>query len=78
MRRLFWFVVAVATGAVIALAFLRSANKARKKYAPAAVATRAGGRAKSLGDRFREALQEGRAEMMLREAELRSEIGLDP
>jgi hypothetical protein len=78
VKRLFWFLVALATGAVIAMAFLRSASRARKKYAPAAVATRAGGKAKSLGDRFKDAFEEGRAEMMLREAELRSEIGLDP
>lgn len=78
MRRLFWLLVALAAGAAIGMQFLRSVQRTRQRYAPTAVVSRAGLKARSLGDRFRAALDEGRSEMMLREAELRSEIGLDP
>lgn len=78
MRRLLWLVVGVGAGFAVGMQFLRSARKTKERYAPSSVASRATGRAKGLRDRVREAVEEGRSEMFLREAELRSELGLDP
>ena len=76
MKRVFWLVVGVGAGAVVGAQVVRSAREARERYAPTSMARRAGAATVTWKDRLREAYEEGRAEMMLREAELRAEIGL--
>ena len=76
MKRLFWLVVGAGAGAVIGTQAVRSAREARERYAPTSMARRAGSTAVGWRVRLREAYEEGRAEMMVREAELRAEIGL--
>lgn len=78
MRRAFWLVVGVGAGAVVGMKVVRSTQRAKERYAPAAVARRAGGHARSFGGRLRDAIGEGRAEMALREVELRAELDLPP
>jgi hypothetical protein len=76
MKRLFWLIIGVGAGAVIGVEIVRSARQARERYAPSSVARRAGAASVGFGARLRDAFEEGRAEMALREVELRSEIGL--
>ena len=78
MKRLFWLAVGVGAGAVVGGRVVRGVRDARVRYAPTTVAKRAGSAAGGLKGRLREAVEEGRAEMALREAELRAEIGLPP
>lgn len=76
MKRVFWLIVGVGAGAVIGTQIVRSARAARERYAPASVAKRAGSASVGFAAKLRDAFDEGRAEMALREAELRAEIGL--
>jgi hypothetical protein len=76
VKRLLWLVVGVGAGAVVGNRVIRSARQARERYAPSSVAKRAGSASVGLMGRLKEAFEEGRAEMALREAELRAEIGL--
>lgn len=80
MRRLFWIVVGVGLGATAAVQASRYLKRTTARYAPAAVAGRArtqvGELIGAIAERGRLALEEGRAEMRAREAELRADLGL--
>lgn len=77
MRRLFWILVGLSLGAVIGIAVVRWAGRAKERYSPRNIARGAGAGAEAWADRVREAIEEGRREMELREVELRAELGLD-
>lgn len=80
MRRLFWMLIGVGLGAVVALKLSRMLRDTTARYAPSAVAGRAREQAStvfgSIARRAHIALDEGRAEMRVRERELRAELGL--
>lgn len=77
MRRIFWTLVGLGAGAAIGVAVARWAGRTKERYAPPALARQAGSRMQELGERLRDALDEGRREMIRREAELRVEMGLE-
>lgn len=77
MRRLFWALLGLGLGAAVGVAVARWAGRAKQRYSPANLARGAGAGAEAWADRVRDAIEEGRREMELREAELRAELGLD-
>lgn len=78
MRRLFWALTGIGLGAVVGIRAARAVSRAGKRYSPAGIASAGGGLAERLGERLREALDAGRDEMRVREAELRAELNLPP
>ncbi len=72
-RRLFY----VALGASVGVLLVRRASQAASRYTPAGVQSRLSGSAGGIGGKVREFLGEVRVGMAEREAELRSELGLD-
>jgi hypothetical protein len=78
VRRLFWVVVGVGLGAVAGVATVRWVSKTKQKYSPPNMARSAGGALSSLGDRLKDAIAAGAEEMVVREAELRTELNLPP
>jgi len=77
-KRLFWALIGIGLGAVIGMAVVRWAGQTKQRYAPPNLAREAAGRFAGLRDRVRDAIEAGAEEMVVREAELRSEIGLTP
>jgi hypothetical protein len=72
VRRLLWGLVGVGAGAAIGVGVMRWASRTAERLAPGSLAERAGG---ALGDwraRLADAVQEGRAAMAEREAQLRA------
>ena len=76
MRRVFWGLVGIGIGAAVGIAVVRWAGKTKERYSPPNLAREAGSWASGLGDRLRSAVEAGRAEMVVREAEIREELGL--
>ncbi|HEX9774959.1 MAG TPA: hypothetical protein VGB83_05195 [Actinomycetota bacterium] len=77
IKRLFWLVVGVGAGAAVGIAVTRWTGKAAARYSPGGIASRASAAVAELGDRVRDALDAGREEMVVREAELRRDLHLD-
>jgi hypothetical protein len=76
VRRVFWGLVGVGIGAAVGIAVVRWAGKTKERYSPPNLAREAGAVAAGLGDRLRAAIEAGRQEMVVREAEIREELGL--
>jgi len=76
MRRVFWGLVGIGIGAAVGIAVVRWAGKTKDRYSPPNLAREAGSALGDLGDRLRRAVEAGRAEMIVREAEIREELGL--
>jgi len=55
---------------------VRWAGKTKERYSPPNLARGAGAVAANFGDRLRRAIEAGREEMVVREAEIREELGL--
>ena len=78
IRRLFWALVGIGLGAVVGMQLVRWAQQTRSRYAPPNLAREAAGRLGTIRERVRAAIQAGAEEMVVREAEIRAEIGLPP
>lgn len=76
MRRLFWAFVGIGIGAVVGVSVVRWANRTKQRLSPPNLAREAGAVAGGLVERLREAIELGREEMEIREAEIREELGL--
>lgn len=76
MRRVFWGLVGIGIGAAVGIAVVRWAGKTKERYSPPNLARGAGAAAAGLGERLRAAVEVGRQEMIVREAEIREELGL--
>ena len=76
MRRVFWGLVGIGIGAAVGIAVVRWAGRTKERYSPPNLAREAGAAAANLGERLREAVEVGRREMVVREAEIREELGL--
>jgi hypothetical protein len=76
VRRVFWGLVGIGIGAAVGIAVVRWAGKTKERYSPPNLAREAGAAAAGLGDRLRAAIEAGREEMVVREAEIREELGL--
>jgi hypothetical protein len=76
MRRVFWGLVGIGIGAAVGVAVVRWAGKTKERLSPPNLAREAGSVAADLGDRLRRAIEAGRQEMIVREAEIREELGL--
>ena len=76
MRRIFWGLVGIGIGVTVGVAAVRWANKTKERLSPPNLAREAGSAAASLAERLRGAVEAGRAEMIIREAEIREELGL--
>lgn len=77
IRRLFWALLGLAFGAVLGAAAVRWAQRTKERLSPPNLAREAGSKMEDAAKRFREAVEEGRHEMELREAELRVRLGLE-
>jgi uncharacterized membrane protein YccC len=76
VRRVFWGLVGIGIGAAVGIAVVRWAGRTKERYSPPNLAREAGAAAANLGERLREAVEVGRREMVVREAEIREELGL--
>lgn len=76
MRRIFWGLVGIGIGVTVGVAAVRWAGRTKERYSPPNLAREAGSWASSLGERFASAIDAGRQEMIVREAEIREELGL--
>jgi hypothetical protein len=76
LRRLFWMLVGIGLGLVVARKVSRFVGQAKQRYAPRAAVRRAGGMLDGVRDRVRVAIDAGRDEMLATEEELRSELDL--
>ena len=76
MRRIFYGLVGIGIGAVVGVAVVRWATKTKERLSPPNIAREAGSVAADFGERLRRAIEAGRQEMVVREAEIREELGL--
>ena len=76
MRRVFWGLVGIGIGAAVGVAVVRWAGKTKERYSPPNLAREAGAVAANFGDRLRRAIEAEREEIVVREAEIREELGL--
>jgi hypothetical protein len=76
VRRVFWGLVGIGIGAAVGIAVVRWAGKTKERYSPPNLAREAGAAVAGVGDRLRAAIDAGRQEMIVREAEIREELGL--
>ncbi|GAC1417449.1 MAG: hypothetical protein NVSMB57_12390 [Actinomycetota bacterium] len=77
MRRVFWGVLGIGIGAVIGVSVVRAVNRTKQRLSPPNLAREGIERSVALKDRMRDALDAGRAAMIQREAELRTDLKLD-
>lgn len=77
-KRAFWALVGIGLGAVVGVQVVRWANQTKHRYAPPTLAREAAGRFSAFRERVKDAVEAGAEEMVVREAELRAEIGLPP
>lgn len=77
MRRIFWSMLGIGIGAVVGVAAVRWAGRTKQRLSPPNLAREAAGAGAAFADRLRDAVEEGRIAMEVREAELRTELGLD-
>ena len=78
MKRLFWALVGLGLGAVVGIQVVRWAERTKKKYSPPNLAREGARSVRSFGERLRDAIEAGAEEMVVREAEIREELGLPP
>jgi hypothetical protein len=76
MKRLFWGLVGIGLGAVVGAQVVRWANRTKQRYSPPNLAREAAGGLQSLTERLKGAVADGREEMIVREAEIRADLGL--
>jgi hypothetical protein len=76
VRRIFYGLVGIGIGAAVGIAVVRWAGKTKERYSPPNLAREAGAAAAGVGQRLRAAIEAGRQEMIVREAEIREELGL--
>jgi hypothetical protein len=74
VRRLFWLTFGLGLGAVVGVTTVRWATRTAEKLTPQSLAERAVSLAADLRARLADALDEGRAAMAEREAELRAQF----
>jgi hypothetical protein len=74
-KRLFWLSVGLSVGFGTSFRLMRAVRRTLERLAPERVTSDAVAGAKSVGAELKAALDEGRAAMRDREAELRAEIG---
>lgn len=72
MRRVFWGMLGVGFGAVLGAGTVRWASRTAERLAPTSLGRRSLQSADEVGRRLAAALEEGRAAMAAREAELRA------
>jgi hypothetical protein len=75
VRRIFWVALGLGAGATAAVLMARWTRRQTQRVAPANLGRQVSRGASDLGRLLRTALQEGRAAMAEREAEIRREIG---
>lgn len=73
MRRLFWATLGLGVGAALGVGAVRWASRTAERLAPASLGRRTLDAAGEWRARLAEALEEGRAAMAAREAELRAQ-----
>jgi hypothetical protein len=78
VRRLFWALLGLGLGAVVGIQVARWANRTKQRYAPPNLAREAAGKWNGWKSRLRDAIEDGLTEMVAREAEIRSELGVPP
>lgn len=78
MRRVFWGLVGIGIGVTVGIAVVRWTGRTKERYSPPNLAREAGSYAAGLGERLRRAIEAGREEMIVKEAEIRDELGLPP
>ncbi len=74
LKRLFWLTVGLSIGYGTSFWLLRTVRRTVERFTPERVSRDVLNGAKSFGTELRAALEEGRAAMREREAELRAEI----
>jgi hypothetical protein len=74
MKRLFWTLFGLGMGAVIGVGVMRWASRTAERLTPQSMSHRMVGLAREWRERLGEALEEGRAAMAEREAELRAQL----
>ena len=72
-RRVFWLGVGVATGWASSLWFTRRVKQVAARYTPERISSDMAGSVRALGRDVRLSIQDGRAAMVRREAELRDD-----
>lgn len=76
IKRLFFLLFGLGLGLLVGAWLIKRMNAATDAMAPANLAASAGRAASSFGERFREAVTEGRVASADREAELRAEFSV--
>jgi HAMP domain-containing protein len=76
VRRVFWGLVGIGIGAAVGVAAVRWVGRTKERYSPPNLARGAGAWAEDVLVRLRQAVDAGRAEMVVREAQIREELGL--
>jgi hypothetical protein len=74
MRRVFWMLFGIGMGAAVGVGVMRWTRRTAEQLAPASVSQRAFEFARDWRERLTAALEEGRAAMAEREAELRAQL----
>jgi hypothetical protein len=74
MKRIFWGLVGLGLGAVVGVGVMRWASRTADRLAPRSLASELLETAADWRERLAEALEEGRAAMAEREAELRARL----
>lgn len=74
MKRAFWTVFGIGMGAAIGIGVMRWTRRTAEQLTPGSLSQRALDFAQDWRERLGEALQEGRAAMAEREAELRAQL----
>jgi hypothetical protein len=74
MRRVFWMLFGIGMGAAVGVGVMRWTRRTAEQLMPASVSQRAFEFARDWRERLADALEEGRAAMAEREAELRAQL----
>jgi hypothetical protein len=74
MKRVFWTVFGIGLGAAVGIGVMRWTRRTAERLTPGSVSERALDFARDWRERLGDALQEGRAAMAEREAELRAQL----
>ncbi len=74
MKRAFWTVFGIGLGAAVGIGVMRWTRRTAERLTPGSVSERALDFARDWRERLGDALQEGRAAMAEREAELRAQL----
>lgn len=76
MKRIFTALVGLGAGVSLGIWAVRKVEETGRRLRPDALAVSAGARAVSVGERLREAVDEGRLAAAAKEAELRANYGM--